>query len=248
MKYFTVLITAFCLLTGCATIRGGRDLASYSPVSIVSVISNYDINWDGEGPSLERSIATSTGAFVKRALQRDDRETRVRISKADELINEADLILRGIAADAGIAAFTGKDDVISSRAYADAKINPQQDNEDTVAAEGYRFVYFRDEAFPGNLSRETGAGSLMFVTFSFTKIVASGVARNGTMRAKVDMNVRIISAAGKTIFNRSFNLTSSEKIPVSGGYYEEPELMQLFHSAVSDVCYEFIAQFKSTKW
>jgi hypothetical protein len=248
MKNLITFIAAFCVLAGCATIRGGRDLASYSPVSIVSVTSNYDINWDGEGPSLERSLVTSTGAFVKRALRGGNQETRVRISKADELINEADLILRGIAADSGIAVFTGKDDVISSRAYADAKINPQQDNEDTVAAEGYRFVYFRDKAFPENMARETGAGSVMFVTFSFTKAVASGVARNGTMRAKIDINVRIISAAGKTIFNRSFNLTSSDKIPVSGGYYEEPDLMQLFRSAVSDVCYEFVAQFKSTKW
>ncbi|MDR2186083.1 MAG: hypothetical protein LBO80_10550 [Treponema sp.] len=248
MKYFAVLIAAFCLLTGCATIRGGRDLSSYSPVSIVSVVSNYDINWDGEGPSLERSLATNTGAFVKRALRRDDRETRVRISKAGDLINEADLILRGIAADSGIAVFTGKDDVISSQAYAAAKINPRQDNEDTAAAEGYRFVYFRDKDFPGNLARETGAGSIMFVTFSFTKIVASGVARNGTMRAKADMNIRIISAQGKTIFNRSFNLTSGEKIPVSGGYYEEPDLMRLFHSVINDVCYEFAAQFKSAKW
>ncbi|MDR2019279.1 MAG: hypothetical protein LBQ14_00760 [Treponema sp.] len=248
MKYFTVLIAAFCLLTGCATLGGGRDLSSHSPVNIVSVVSNYDINWDGEGPSLERSLATSTGAFVKRALQKNRQETRVRISKADELINEADLTLRGIAADAGIAAFAGKDEVIAAQAYAGARINPRQDNEDTVAAEGYRFVYFRDKDFPGNMARETGAGSLMFVTFSFTKVVASGVARNGTMRAKVEMNVRIVSAAGKTIFNRSLNLTSSEKIPVSGGYYEEPDLMQLFRSAISDICYEFVAQFKSTKW
>jgi hypothetical protein len=247
MKYFTILIAAFCLLAGCSTIRGGRDLSSYSPVSIVSVVSNYDINWDGEGPSLEKSIASNTGAFVKRALRRDE-ETKVRISKAGSLINEADLLLRGIVTDSGIAVFAGKDDVISSGAYAGASINPRQDNEDTVAADGYRFVYFRDKAFPGNLARETGAGSLMFVTFSFTKIVASGVARNGTLRAKVDMNVRIISAAGETIFNRSFNLTSSEKIPVSGGYYEDPDLMRLFYSAINDVCYEFIAQFKSTKW
>ncbi|MDR1374631.1 MAG: hypothetical protein LBJ24_06640 [Treponema sp.] len=248
MKYFAVLIMAFCLLMGCTTIQGGKDLASYSPVSIVSVVSNYDINWDGEGPSLERSLATNTGAFVKRALRRDDRATRVHISKADNLIDDADLILRGIAADAGIAVFAAKDDVVSSQAYASARINPRQDNEDTVAAEGYRFVYFRDKDFPGNLARETGAGSLMFVTFSFTKLAASGVARNGTMRAKVDMNVRIVSAGGKTIFNRSFNLASSEKIPVTGGYYEEPDLMQLFQSTVNDVCYEFAAQFKSTKW
>jgi hypothetical protein len=212
------------------------------------VISNYDINWDGEGPSLQRSLATNTGAFVKKALRRNNQETKVRISKADDLINEADLLLRGITADAGIAAFAAKDAVISSRAYAGARINPRQDNEDTVAAEGYRFVYFRDKAFPENLARETGAGSLMFVTFTFTKFMASGVAKNGALRAKVDMNVQIISAAGKNVFNRSFNLTSSEKIPVSGGFYEEPDMMQLFHSAVSDVCYEFIAQFNSTKW
>jgi hypothetical protein len=248
MKYFMVLSAALCLLAGCTTIRGGKDLSPYSPVSIVSVISNYDINWDGEGPSLQKSLATNTGAFVKKALRGNSQETRVRISKADDLINEADLLLRGIAADAGIAAFAAKDSVIFSRAYAGARINPRQDNEDTVAAEGYRFVYFRDKAFPENLARETGAGSLMIVTFTFTKFMASGVAKNGTLRAKVDMNVQIISAAGKNVFNRSFNLTSGEKIPVSGGYYEEPAMMRLFHSAVSDVCYEFIAQFNSTKW
>jgi hypothetical protein len=62
------------------------------------------------------------------------------------------------------------------------------------------------------------------------------------------MSVQIINRAGKTIYNRTHTLTSSEKIHVTTGSYNEAELMRLFYSAVSDVCYEFVAQFRSSRW
>jgi hypothetical protein len=248
MKHIGVMLIPFCLLAGCTTIKGGRDLASASPVSVVSVISNYDINWDGEGPTMEKNLASNTGAFVKKALNIKSNEERVRISKADGLINEADGIFRSIAVNSGIADFKEKDAVINARAYGEARINSRQDNDDNVKADGYRYVYSRDKNFPANLSQEIGSGSCVYVTFQFTKILASGIAKSGTCRAKVGMTVLIIDASGKTLYNRSHTVTSSEKTAVLGGAYDEAELMQLFSSAISDVCYEFVAQFKSTKW
>jgi hypothetical protein len=219
-----------------------KDISSIIPVALVSVVSNYDINWYGEGPSLSNSVADSTGRLIKRALRRNN-ETAVKISTADGLINDADVILRDTASSVGIAVFMEKNEVLASRAYAEAEINKRQANdEEIIQAEGYRFINNRDKAFAADLAAETGAGSCMYVTFEFTKLMASGIGKSGTMRAQVSMAVVIISAAGKTIYNRTHVATSADKISVALGTYQEDELMDLLRSAIYDACDEFFSQ------
>jgi hypothetical protein len=237
------ILMGLCLCTGCASLLK-KDLSSIVPVAVVSVVSNYDINWYGEGPSLSSSVADSTGRFIRRTLRRDD-TTAVKISKADALIDEADVILRDMTSETGDAIFMEKSDVLAARAYAGAEINKRQENdEEIVKAEGYRFINYRDKAFAADLAAETGAGSAMYVTFEFTKVMASGIGKTGTLRAQVSMGVVIISAAGKTLYNRTHVITSAGKIPVSGGTYQEDELMDLLRSAIFDACDDFLSQYK----
>jgi hypothetical protein len=73
--------------------------------------------------------------------------------------------------------------------------------------------------------------------------MASGIGKRGTMRAQVAMTALIIDASGETLYNKTRTLKSADKISVAGGFYYEDELMELFRTAISDVCYDFVSIF-----
>jgi hypothetical protein len=241
MKRYGIIVVFVWIILGCATFGKGRELSSYAPVGIVYVASNYDINWHGEEPAVsDESNYLFDNIFSKRRA-----ETMTRISKADGLVNEADTLLRKTLSDSGIAAFAEKESMINSRSYTEAKTNRRLERKEFVKAEGYRFINFRDKAFPGALARETGINSTMYVTFNFTKVMASGIGKRGTMRAQVATTALIIDASGKTLYNTTRTLKSADKISVSGGFYDEDELTELFRATISDACYDLVSVFTS---
>jgi hypothetical protein len=218
----------------------GKDITHYAPVAVVSVVSNYDINWFEEEPTTRSMV----GDFVRSALNLRDDKTKVIISKADELINDADTLLRTALAGAGFGEIADKDRVIQADAYGAAGINPHQAGENTITAAGYRPVYYRDRSFPPNLAGEIEVKSCMFVVFNFTKKMISGIGKNGTFRAELAMGITLIDEAGKTIYSRTFNTYSFDKIAVSGGGYYHEELMELFQEAIAEACGQLIMDLK----
>jgi hypothetical protein len=238
-KYGGILLFA-CLSMGCVSMGKGKNITHYAPVAVVSVVSNYDINWFEEEPTARNMV----GDFVRSALNFRDDNTRVIISKADELINDADTLLRTTLAGAGFGEIAEKEQVIQARAYSAAGINPHQQGENTITAAGYRPVYYRDKAFPPNLAGETGIKSCMFVVFDFTKKMISGIGKNGTFRAELAMGVTLIDTAGKTIYTKTFNAHSFDRIAVSGGGYYHEELLELFQEAIAEACTQLIMDLK----
>jgi hypothetical protein len=243
MKHVLIAGIFVCLCMGCISTEKARITAA-SPVAVTSVVSNYDINWDGEGPSLPASAAGKVGRLFWGTVRKPVENSQVNISRADIILDEADAILRETIAGSGLTGVLDKDPVINSQAYGQAKLNIRQEKDDNIiAAEGYRLVNFRDKALAAALFKEIGAGSCLAASFTFTKVVASGVGKNGTMRAQVAMTVVMMSASGKTIYNRTHRAVSGEKIDVRGGYYDEEGFVDLLRSAVSDACYEFVYQY-----
>jgi hypothetical protein len=230
-------------MMGCASFGKGRDLSPYAPVGIIYVASNYDINWHGEEPA----VSDESEYLFDNLFNRRRSETSTKISKADALIDEADGMLRKILSGSGIAEFAEKETLINSRSYAEAEINDRLERSGTVKASGYRLINFRDKTFPGKLAQDTGIRSTLYVTFNFTKVMASGIGKRGTMRAQVGMTALIIDTGGKTIYNKTRTLKSADKISVAGGAYDEGELMELFRATIEDACYDLVAVFTAKR-
>jgi hypothetical protein len=223
------LILAALLGTGCASTETSlRD----GPWGIVSVVSNSDINWSGEEPDTDGDLM---GKIMERRLKESNRVT---ISKADGLIDRAEDILRDILSREGQANLAEKERIITAGAYGKAELNPHQ--EAMVKAQGYRFVYYRDKTFPVELARETGIRGSVFITFDFTKNMTSGLGKTGSCQAEAAMTVIIIDAQGKTVYHRTHQGWSDNKIKVTAGAYTEEELMALFPEAIRYACLDFI--------
>jgi hypothetical protein len=230
--WFAIGFVSLCFCAGCASTGTSRTLAQYDPTAIVMVASNQTIHWIGEeiGPGFFDNL------FKKK------NETDTNVSSADELINRAEAIVQGRLTEAGVINLAPKDQITGSGAYATARIDTQQ-RKKNITADGYQFMYLRDKAFHENIAREIGVQSTMYITFAFTKKLASGFSKSGTVRACVAMDVALVTAADKIVYHKTFEAESDHSIRVSYGYYNHDALMELFDPTITNVCYQFTSEF-----
>ena len=240
MKKANFIIIAACLIsfaTGCVS-SGKAIIEQRDPIALVSVVSNWDINWKGEeptNPNMFSIIGNST-------LRRDPDMTIV--SYADELISTAETLFRNAINSSPIMNLAEKEAVLSSRAYREARTNEPARNTRVKPAD-YRFINFRDKNFLAALQGETGIQRVMFVEFVFTKSMRSGIGKNGEGRTDVDMNIIILNGNGKTLYNRKFSAWSRSTTKVIGGVYSQTGLMELFEEAITNACNDFLAQLEN---
>ena len=229
-----VSLWIICFWTGCASSRKAVLLAQKDPIALVSVVSNYDINWKDE----ESMSPNTINPFARGTLRGDD--DKVMVSNAEDLITRAEILIRESMAELGVINLADKGRVINSRTYQEARINRTQVNQKLVKPEDYRLIDFRDKSFFSSLAAETGIQRSMFVEFIFTKEMVSGLFKTGNSRADVEMIIYIYDSARKTLFHKTLHMRSSAVMGVASGVYSHSELMGLFESTIADACYEFV--------
>jgi hypothetical protein len=246
MVFVVCICGILASLSGCYTLEKTKDFTPYSPVGIVSIASNYDINWTGEAE-------TKTSAVGDSVTRRINPKTvnNVKVSKADVLINDAEAVFRTVVEGSGIAPFSSRDDVLNAPSYIEAKENNRFSYSEEkwdksplrramIPADGYRIIDYRDKAFAAKLAAEAGVQSLMYVTFDITKEMATGVGKNGHFRANVVMQVVITDIQGKVIYRKNFNSYSGGRASVSMGTYDHEDLLEISRMAIEDACYSFL--------
>jgi hypothetical protein len=231
-----IFIAAILIIsaTGCAS-SARAIIEQKDPIALVSVVSNWDINWKGEAPTNPNSFSI----FGNNALRSDPDMTLV--SNAEELILTAEMLFRNAIDASPVINLADKGAVLSSRAYREARVNEPGRNT-LIKPADYRFINVKDKNFPAALTGETGIQRVMFVEFDFTKSMYSGFGKNGEGRADVDMNITVLDSSGKTLYNRKFSSWSGSTIKITGGVYSQTGIMELFEEAIDDVCRIFLQQ------
>ena len=222
--------------TGCATSGKAALVAQKDPIALVSFISNEDVNWSGEEP-IDPNV---TGPLIRRALRLDPDMTTV--TNTVEFINTAENIFRNILADSGLFILAGKEAVLQSASYQNAR-ERRFPNRNMVKPEGYRFIDFRDKKFHSALAEETGIQRSMHIEFNFTKFLYTGVSFLGNCRAEVEMTVIILDAAGKILYRKTNSMVSASSVRISSGVYSQSAMLNSLEETVNDVIFEFLAQF-----
>ena len=237
MKKAGVVLLAVALAyawTSCVSFAGADLLSDTSPIALVSVVSNLDINWKGEDPVNPNLI----GAATRRTL-RADPDLAI-VSTAEELIVTAERMFREIMDSSGMIYLASQETVFYSRAYREAPLHRRWVNREHATPAGYRVIDPRDRNFPQAFAAETGVQRGMFVEFNFSKFMRSGFGRSGNCGADLDMRVFVRDAGGRTIFNRTFSVISGSGIAVSNGVYSHSGLMALFEEALYDAFHDFL--------
>ena len=237
-----ILISA-CLVfsgAGCVSSAKAALLSQSDPIALVSVVSNYDINWVDEEPMDPNTDIISP--LTTRVL-RTDPDLAI-YTRVDDLIDKAEVIFRDVMAESGIIKLADKNTVLNSRAYQNAALNRNQIYNKMVCPDSFRLIDYRNKSFSSALLAETGIQRSMFLEFSFTKAPVNAVGKNGSCRAEVEMIVFVLDSRGKTLFRKTYFLWSSSLIKVSNGAYSQSGLIELCEATIKDVCDEFIIQLK----
>jgi len=234
-----ILIIAVLILFGAGCVSSGKAalLSQKDPIALVSVISNEDINWKGEAPTNPDIL----GPLVKRKLRNEP--DMAAITKANDLINTAEFMLRSSVAASGCFTLAERETVLNSRAYQNAK-ERRFPNRDMVTPDKFRFIDVRDKNFPAALSEETGIQRSMHVEFNFTKMLYTGISFIGSCRPDVEMTVVIMDAKRKTIYRKTVTSLSTSGTKVVNGVYNQAELLELFQEAIDGVLFDFFDGFK----
>ena len=226
-----ILAAAVLFITDCMTAEKSKAFRE-SPIALVSVVSNMDINWKDEKPVDPNVISRST----RRAMEEDP--DKGFMTKADTIIDDVEaLIMSSLASSTNIMP---RENVLRSRSYNEARINSHQEKGGMAKPEGYRFVNFRDKKFFSGFNAETGTGKFLFITLDLTKVMSAGFSKIGNYRAAIIMSVMIIDERGRTQFNKKYEVFGRDQSKVSVGIYSQTELRQMLLSAVSDACYNFL--------
>jgi hypothetical protein len=240
VKLLKLFVIMALLLSSCASSGKSKDFSANAPMGLVTVISNYDINWAGEKTYESAGALTD---FVRKALGFERDKATVRVSNAGLLVNEADSLLRRVIGEAGVFRLEDKDRLVNSVSYAWGGNGKKAKMTGMINAESYKPVTYRDRDFAAKLATETGIQSLLYITFTFNKEMISGFSKTGKCRAKVIMSAMLISPGGKILYRKEINTHSRDKIAVADGAYSEEELMDLFREAVGEACYRFVWDF-----
>jgi hypothetical protein len=231
--FILMAVMAACLGIGCASTGKKAVLAQREPIALVSVVSNDDINWQGEETIKTRNLFT----FANKVLSADPDNTD--ISNADELIITAETLIRNTA-EGSVITLADRETVLRSRSYQEARLIRSQVNHKLVTPGDFRFIDYRDKNFAAALAKETGIQRSMYVEFEFTKSMISGIGKNGNCAANVDMTVSVLDARGKTLIKRTYSLRSKARLKVSSGVYSQTGLTELFEDTIVEAVYDFL--------
>jgi hypothetical protein len=243
-------IGSLLLFTACASKpktppKGkGRDFSSHAPLGLVMVVSNQDVNWVGETTFQNQNSIISD--FIRNTLGLRKDEDLVRFTLADDLVNDADSILRKALTDAGVFRLVDKDLMLTSINTVMAKKKKINAPANLIAAQGYRYLYYKDKQIAAELTREAGVKTLLYVTFEFNKEMLSGFAKTGKARSRVLLDAALVNSAGKVLYHDQIETFSSENIAITSGAYAQNDLIDLVKEAIGEACYRFVWDFNGT--
>jgi hypothetical protein len=243
-------IGSLLLFTACASKPNappkgkGRDFSSYAPLGLVMVVSNKDVNWVGEQTFETQNNVVSS--FVRNTLGLRKDEDLVYYTMADDLVDEADSILRKVITDGRVFRLVDKEQMLASVNTVMAKKKSAKAPAELIAAQGYRYLNYRDKQLAADFAREAQVKSLLYVTFTFNKEMISGFAKTGKARSRVLLDAALVNPAGKVLYHDQIETLSSERIAITTGAYAQDDLIDLVKEAIGEACYRFIWTFSGT--
>jgi len=225
------------LMMSCAS--NNITLPEQSPMAIVSVSSNFSVPYDEEREEDYQDLDGIITKGLSTMAGKNNPEVYAAKDRAD-LGGERFTYL--MQENAGVE-FIPKETVIESETYSKILQGLLALSETKIRATDYKSV----DEFGAKKARlfmsEIGAKSLVFLDYTFNKVVADGTKLNGKLAAQVTLTVSIYNERGKLVLNDTFKAQSSDTVEIYKLGYDKDELVALFPDVIDQVINKFIVKY-----
>ena len=202
--FFSILsLTAILLFA-----KAKFDAKKYSPLALMTIITNSTINWADGNIDNEINSSNTTINFYK---------------LIEDSVNE-NLTLKGFK-------LVPKSDIINSSEYKQAEESNYYIGEDYASITGYRRLPEKNKAAI-LIKEKTGAKAFAYVTVFIEKEMDEGYKKNGTMRGKVTAFVDITNENGKLISNAQSSEYTSKVIQIVDGKYNYAQFAAMYPDTI----------------
>lgn len=243
----TIIAAAGTIILGTALgscASSAVKMAENQPVAIMTVYGNRGVPWSTETDGSSNNSSTyetmqeDEGALtglVNRIINRKNPEDEL----AQDRIDFASAELERHLAESGIE-LVSSEKIHKSGAYKKGVKSFLNYVESRLPAQGYDAIASSSSKLNKMIVQETGAQSLLYVSFRFEKQpLLNGVHTEG-VSARVELSVYAANAKGKTIANKKYVAISRDAAPASHKDYDKEKLCSLFEDTTSAAISMFI--------
>ena len=232
------IAAATSLLTGCASTK--LSVKESSPVAIISITGNTQIPWVDEeseevSPTGEPEAESLLTSMASSFTNSQNPEILTAIDRLDYAYDSANLNLLELAGYTVLP----KEELLSSEAY--TYMAPSYFNMLTATknATGFKDLFILGAKNARYIMEETGAKSLLALSFTFQKELVRGTRSSGTVGGIVTMKAKILNSRGREVFNKIFVARTSGQIKIMHGQYNKETLIENLNDAIDDAMRQF---------
>ena len=140
-----------------------------------------------------------------------------------------------------------KDVVVKSEAYKNLKSSYFNMLSPIKSATDYKDLTTLGAKSARVTMKEVGAKSALFFAFTFQKRVFKGKKSSGEVEGVVSMKAKLLDERGKEVVNKTYQVTTSEKIKITNSKYNKDALVEALNTAIDDAIRQFAVEFISTE-
>ena len=232
------IAAATSLLTGCASTK--LSVKESSPVAIISITGNTQIPWVDEeseevSPTGEPEAESLLTSMASSFTNSQNPEILTAIDRLDYAYDSANLNLLELAGYTVLP----KEELLSSEAY--TYMAPSYFNMLTATknATGFKDLSILGAKNARYIMEETGAKSLLALSFTFQKELVRGTRSSGIVGGIVTMKAKILNSRGREVFNKIFVARTSGQIKIMHGQYNKETLIENLNDAIDDAMRQF---------
>lgn len=232
------IAAATSLLIGCASTK--LSVKESSPVAIISITGNTQIPWVDEeseevSPTGEPEAESLLTSMASSFTNSQNPEILTAIDRLDYAYDSANLNLLELAGYTVLP----KEELLSSEAY--TYMAPSYFNMLTATknATGFKDLSILGAKNARYIMEETGAKSLLALSFTFQKELVRGTRSSGTVGGIVTMKAKILNSRGREVFNKIFVARTSGQIKIMHGQYNKETLIENLNDAIDDAMRQF---------
>ena len=233
-----VISAATSLLTGYASTK--LSVKESSPVAIISITGNTQIPLVDEeseevSPTGEPEAESLLTSMASSFTNSQNPEILTAIDRLDYAYDSANLNLLELAGYTVLP----KEELLSSEAY--TYMAPSYFNMLTATknATGFKDLSILGAKNARYIMEETGAKSLLALSFTFQKELVRGTRSSGTVGGIVTMKAKILNSRGREVFNKIFVARTSGQIKIMHGQYNKETLIENLNDAIDDAMRQF---------